>query len=141
MNYKKNFRSTILAGSCHSTNQCFRQYLPAKAHKYGVKFYILAEPNGIALKLILYAGANDVTSSGLGHASTVVLHLLQEKLDKGHGLFMDNFYNSHSLAATLLKRKTSCTGTIRVNRKGNSEEVMKKKIRKGEVVEKCDEVN
>ncbi|XP_072376192.1 uncharacterized protein, partial [Diabrotica undecimpunctata] len=30
----------------------FRQYLPGKRHKYGIKFYVLAEPNGLTMKLI-----------------------------------------------------------------------------------------
>lgn len=107
----------------------FRQYLPGKRHKYGIKTYVLAEPSGLTLKLIVYTGAKDI-SSNVGHVSTVVLQLMQERLDKNHSLFMDNFYNSHSLASMLLQRKTYCTGTIRANRKNNCTEVIQAKLKK-----------
>ncbi|KAK9711269.1 Transposase IS4 [Popillia japonica] len=57
----------------------FRQYLPGKRHKYGIKTYVLAEPSGLTLKLIVYTGAKDI-SSNVGHVSTVVLQLMQERL-------------------------------------------------------------
>lgn len=118
----------------------FRQYLPGKSHKYGIKTYVLAEPEGLTLKQIVYSGSKDMTGS-MGHAATVVLQLMAEQLDKGHSLYMDNFYNSHTLGSTLLQRKTYCTGTLRGNRKNNCQEVVQAKLRKGEVLEKCDEAS
>lgn len=38
---------------------------------------------------------------------------------------MDNYYNSVNLSELLLKNKTHSTKTLRINRKGNTEEVTK----------------
>ena len=48
-----------------------------------------------------------------------LVHALLEPffLDRGHHIFMDNFYNSVRLSQKLLKRKTHTTGTLRRNRK------------------------
>ncbi|CAK9832786.1 PiggyBac transposable element-derived protein 4 [Anthophora retusa] len=64
--------------------------------------------------------------------SSLVLRLMQQYLNKGHHLFMDNFYNSIELSKKLLEHKTHTTGTLRSNRKGNPEEVTSKKLNKGE---------
>lgn len=106
----------------------FRQY---KRHKYGIKLYVLAEPDGTVLKYQVYAGANDETS-GQGHASKVVFNLLEERLDSGHHVYMDNYYNSYGLAVKLLDRQTYCTGTLRKNRRDNPVEIGTIPLKKGE---------
>lgn len=112
----------------------FRQYIKGKRHKFGIKLYVLYEPNGTALKILVYAGSADPELSGEGHTEKVVLALMAEKLVNGHSLFMDNFYNSVKLTEELLRRKTYVTGTLSSNRKGNPQEVVKKKLKKGELV-------
>jgi len=59
---------------------------------------------------------------------------MENYLDKGHSLFMDNYYNSSNLAHSLLQRKTYYTGTLRNNRKNNSKEIISKKLKTGESV-------
>lgn len=71
----------------------FRQYIKNKCHKYGIKLYILTDANGIILKQIVYAGAGDPIVGGVNHSAKVVLHLLNDFLNKGYSIFMDNFYN------------------------------------------------
>lgn len=109
----------------------FKQYIKNKRHKYGIKFYTLAEPNGLVLKFCIYAGANDVLS-GEGHKSKVVMHLMEERLGRGHSLYMDNFYNSVELSKRLLNDKTYVTGTLRADLKGNPKDVTSKTLKKGE---------
>ncbi|XP_045459223.1 piggyBac transposable element-derived protein 4-like [Melitaea cinxia] len=109
----------------------FRQYIKNKRFKYGIKLYVLAEPDGTVLKYQVYAGANDETS-GQGHASKIVFKLLEERLDRGHHVYMDNYYNSYGLALKLLDRQTYCTGTIRKNRKDNPVEIGTIPLKKGE---------
>lgn len=46
---------------------------------------------------------------------------------------MNNYYNSVELAQYLLNNNTYCTGTLRVNRINNPEEVIKRKLNKGEI--------
>jgi len=49
----------------------------------------------------VYCGKMDPVS-GFGHAESVVLKLMGDRLDKGHVLFTDNFYKSVPLAKQLL---------------------------------------
>lgn len=109
----------------------FRQYIKNKRHKYGIKLYMLTEPNGLVLKFRVYEGSSDVYS-GVGHTQKVVLHLLQEKLGNGHAVYLDNYYNSVELASKLLEEGTYCTGTLRIDRKQNPKEVMSANLKKGE---------
>lgn len=109
----------------------FRQYLPKKKHKYGVKLYMLTESDGTVLDLTIYAGAND-SLSGKNHTEKVVMFLMRNFLNSGHSLYMDNYYNSCNLAKELLNKNTFCTGTIRKDRIGNPPEVTKANLKKGE---------
>lgn len=109
-----------------------RQDIKGKRHKYdGIKLYSLTEPFGLTLKFLICSG-KDGELSGKEHASKVVKSLLRGKLGKGHAIFMDNFYNSFSLASELLSEKTYCTGTLRADRKFNPVEVINAVLRKGE---------
>lgn len=111
----------------------FRQYIQNKRHKYGVKLYMLTEPSGIILKFSVYTGALD-DQGGKGHASKVVLNLMENKLNVGHALFMDNFYNSYDLSLDLLSKNTYTTGTLRTDRKNSPIEVKSSKLKKGETI-------
>lgn len=113
----------------------FRQYVKGKRHKFGIKLYQVCEPNGTVLKIFIYKGSASSELSGTGHTEKVVLALMMDYLNNGHSLFMDSFYNSVSLTKQLLEKKTYVTGTLRLNRKGNPTEVVKKKLKtKGELI-------
>lgn len=60
--------------------------------------------------------------------------LMEPYLDKGHHLYLDNFYNSVTLSKMLLKRKTHTTGILRSNRKGNPGGILKTKLERGKQV-------
>lgn len=93
----------------------FRQYIKNKAHKYGIKFYTLCEAKtSMILRVMLYCGKDD-EMAGKGHANQVVMYLMADKLNNGHSLIMDNFYNSVALAEHLLLNDTHLTGTMRSN--------------------------
>lgn len=113
----------------------FRQYIKNKRHKYGIKLYVLTEPDGTILNFDVYTGHLD-DFGGKGHAANVVLHLLDGRLDVGHSVYMDNYYNSHALAVKLLGRKTYCSGTLRTDRKNTPPEVKIAKLKKGETIVK-----
>lgn len=55
-------------------------------------------------------------------------------LDKGHCLFMDNYYNSFNFSIHFIGRHTHTTGTLRSNRRGNPKQITQKKLKKGEHV-------
>lgn len=111
----------------------FRQYIKNKRHRYGIKLYSLTEPNGIIQKFSVYTGSLD-DQGGQGHTSKVVMNLMEEKLDTGHSLFMDNYYNSYDLALHLLERQTLCTGTLNIRRKNLPDDVKNAKLTRGETI-------
>ncbi|KAG8237441.1 hypothetical protein J437_LFUL016253 [Ladona fulva] len=110
----------------------FRQYIPGKAHKYGVKCYKVCTPEGYTYNMNIYSGKNESTgSSCFGHTHKVVLTLTAGLLDEGRTLYIDNYYSSVILAEDLLKNKTNVCGTLRQNRRGNPQDVCMKKLIKG----------
>ncbi|KAK9692981.1 Transposase IS4 [Popillia japonica] len=62
------------------------------------------------------------------------MSLMSGLLDTGRTLYTDNYYTSVSLASQLLQRQTHLVGTVRSNRKGNSKELLTKKLKKHEVI-------
>ncbi|XP_025407126.1 piggyBac transposable element-derived protein 4-like, partial [Sipha flava] len=110
----------------------FRQYIPSKAHKYGIKFYELCSSDGFLLNFIIYKGKGTVIDEN-GVTFGIVTKLMQNYLGKGHTLYMDNFYNSVQLVQHLYNNKITVVGTLRKNRKDNPKEVLNSKLNKGEV--------
>lgn len=113
----------------------FKQYLPNKTHKYGVKVFKLCNPIGYTLQMSVYAGKT-AESSGSGLAERIVLQLAEKYLNKGRVLITDNYYTCVPLALSLLQKNTHLLGTLRKNRKGLPKDVINKKIAKGEVIGK-----
>lgn len=69
------------------------------------------------------------------------MELLEQYLDFGSTLYVDNWHNSITLAEILLERDTFIVGTLRGNRKRNPTDVTKKKLGKGEIVDHLNMVN
>lgn len=113
----------------------FKQYIKNKKHKYGFKLYMLTNPRGIVQKFAVYTGMLD-DLGGKGHSQKIVMHLLEDRLNLGHHVYMDNYYNSFDLARNLLDKKTHCTGTLRSNRKNTPQAVTSTKLNKGQTVAK-----
>lgn len=109
----------------------FRQYLKGKRHRYGIKLYILADMHGIIQKIHLYAGAGDQLVGGRNHVKKVVILLMEKYVNKGHSLYIDNFYTSVGLAEELLTKNTYVTGTLRAKRAGNPN-LVHNKLKTGE---------
>nr|CAH7748743.1 unnamed protein product [Callosobruchus chinensis] len=112
----------------------FRQYIPNKRHKYGIKLYELTTDSGYILNIIIYVGKGTLESQNDSHATSVVKQLLQDYLGKGHILYIDNFYSSVSLAEYLLSEKTRMVGTLRANRRGTPKNLMNSKLKEGEAI-------
>jgi len=72
--------------------------------------------NGLVLKFAIYVGVLD-DLGGKGHAANMVLHLMSEKLNNGHALYMDNFYNSFDLASKLIEKKNILYWNIKIEQK------------------------
>jgi hypothetical protein len=84
---------------------CFRQYVPGKAHKYGVKMYKVADMNGYTWDFIIYTGKQNPTT-GLSHSQTVIMQLLENLFGCYRTVVADNFFTSIDLAKRLLRNDT-----------------------------------
>ena len=138
---KERFSSVYMPGSVISIDESmvpwrgrllFKQYIPGKAHKCGVKIYKLAATNGYTWNFMIYTSQQDPLA-GLGHAEAVVVNLLNGFEGCYRTVVADNFFTSISLAKRLLKQDTYLTGTMRNNRAGSRHKVAQKKLKHGEV--------
>ena len=94
----------------------FRTYNRIKPVKYGIKVYALCDSsNGYLLNFDVYCGKGP-------NIKERVLSLTEKYLNKGHVLYMDNFYNSVTMSRLLLRFDTGTCGTLRANR-GQPEEL------------------
>lgn len=102
----------------------FRQYMPNKPHKWGIKLFVLCDSSGFSYKFEVYHGAGDNVvlpdTPNLGACANVVVRLSQTVPDfKYHIIYFDNFYTSLPLLVYLRSRGIYSLGTIRSNRINN----------------------
>ena len=103
----------------------FKQYIRNKPTKWGFKLWCLCSASsGYTVKFSIYRGKTGEVTSGNGLSYDVVFRLMNEYLDQGYNLFVDNFYTSPTLASDLFARKTYLTGTLDRTRKGVPPEVI-----------------
>lgn len=114
----------------------FRQYLPAKPTRWGIKQFVLAEAKtGYCLRSIVYTGkASFPQYKGVSLLEQVVLSLVQGYEDKGHIVYMDNYYSAPSLFKKLEQENIGACGTVKVNRKQMPKELLPSRLslKKGE---------
>ena len=100
----------------------FKQFNPRKPNKYHIKIYQVSDPNsGYLIHFKVYTGVGSCHRDGVcscdGQNTTTktVMTLCQDAgiLDKGHCIYLDNFFTSVSLAEELFSRETLCCGTSR----------------------------
>ena len=112
----------------------FRQYIPNKAHRYGIKLFKLCSINGYTWSLKIYSGKSATGQREVGLAKNVCHELCGRLLNQGRTLYVDNFYTSYELAISMLENKTHLVGTLRANKKHMPKEVLLAKLKKGEMV-------
>ncbi|XP_069160792.1 piggyBac transposable element-derived protein 4-like [Procambarus clarkii] len=98
----------------------FKQYIPSKRHRFGLKFFVLCDcETGIVLDMILYSGTDvDIPAQDeRGFSGSVVKTLMEPLLNKGHILFIDNYYISPLLTRYLLAHNTGVCGIVKAYRK------------------------
>lgn len=112
----------------------YKQYVPLKRARFGIKIFLICHcKTGYVLDCIPYVGKqtdldfkedHDV----LGQPGMVVAALMKPFFNRGHKLFVDNFYTSPGLAEFLLEKNTNICGTVRENRKGLPKQNLKNLI-------------
>lgn len=111
----------------------FRQYIPSKSAKYGIKLYRLSASNGYVIKNKLYEGKEVTVERGQLQTKTLVEELVTNYSFKGHSLYIDNFFTSIPLAESLLDMEINTAGTLRSNR-GIPEFLKNLNLAKGEFI-------
>ena len=107
----------------------FRQFLPAKPGRFGVKNFTLSESSsGYVWDLDVYTGktGHDPKKALAYH---VVRKLVQGLEGKGFNLFVDNWYSSPQLFQDLAEVGILACGTVRANRKGLPSDIMNLKAK------------
>ncbi len=113
----------------------FKQYMPAKPTKWGIKIWQLCESDsGYCLLFDVYTGKAGnpqqrarVQGHGLGY--DVVWRLSGPYQGLNHHLYYDRYFSSVKLASDLLDAKTYITSTIMANRKELPQQVKKLKLK------------
>ena len=97
----------------------FRQYLPAKPTKYGIKVWMRADSeHGYCNEFEIYTGkSGDHVNAKLGLTTRVALNLIKKIENKNHIVNIDNYFTSFDLYKMLIERQTYARGTARSNRK------------------------
>jgi len=96
----------------------FRQYLPIKPIKWGIKIWALCDSDtGYLHRFNIYTG-KETTTYEMGLAHRVVHKLTGHLKFTNVRVFMDNFYSSPDLFVSLLNVGIYSCGTVRSNRKG-----------------------
>ena len=111
----------------------FRQYMPAKPTKYGIKVWMAADSsNGYVLNFDVYLGKEGTHRRiyGLGYDVT---KLIRPFMNKNHHVYFDNFFSSTTLLEHLEANKTYACATVRCNRK-DLPRCAKEKLRPGQKV-------
>lgn len=95
----------------------FRQYLPAKPTKYGIKLWCRVDPTNSYLNEFQVYTGREGRRIETGLATRVVLDLTEKISNKWHIVNTDNYFSSPGLSSQLLDRGTYSRGTVRINQR------------------------
>ena len=99
----------------------FKQYIPSKRHRFGIKLFVLCDAEtGMVLDILTYTGQSTDgvdRNNLLGVSGSVVKVLIEPYLDSSRLLYTDNWYTSPSLARFLHDWATGSCGTVKPNHK------------------------
>ncbi|XP_069612129.1 piggyBac transposable element-derived protein 4-like isoform X3 [Ranitomeya imitator] len=93
----------------------FRQYIPSKPAKYGIKIWTLCDSKtSYAANVQVYIGKNPLERPEKNQGMRVVLDLTHGL--KGRNVTCDNFFTSYQLGQMLQKNNITMLGTVRKNK-------------------------
>ena len=94
----------------------FRQYIPSKPDKYGMKLFLLCDcASGYTFNGMPYVGRED-NGRHVGLAEHVVKTLVEPLHYSGINVTTDNWFTSTKLAADLLLKQITLLGTLKKNK-------------------------
>ena len=111
-------------------------YNPSKPNCFHIKLFQLSESiSGYIIGFEVYTGKGTSSAADASRpmdplctrTTKLVLGLMEKfhLLDKGHRVYMDNYYTSPELFEELYFRETYACGTVRMNRKGMPSRTLK----------------
>ena len=100
----------------------FRQYIPTKPGKFGIKIYWSVDAeNSYPLQCLVYIGEKSLSLEEKEESSSIseatVRKIVRPYLGQGRCVTGDNYFTSLNLCHFLMKEKTTYVGTIRNNRR------------------------
>jgi hypothetical protein len=100
----------------------FRQYIPSKPGKFGIKIFWLTDSTGkYCFNGLTYIGKGTLSekqrSESSSLAEAIVMNLMDPFLNNGRHLTADNWFSSVKLVERLLENGTTYVGTIRKNQR------------------------
>ena len=96
----------------------FRQYIPKKRKRFGIKIYKLCDESGHTYDMRMYLGRDSHSATDDMTATHATVRRLTNRVEGlGHKIFMDNFFSSPRLFDDLDGRKINSCGTVRPNRR------------------------
>lgn len=114
----------------------FKQYIPLKRARFGVKSFMLCEDSSYTFSFKIYTGKENVAprAQELSLSERVVVDLMQPLLQKAYHLYTDNWCTSLPLYRYLCRQGTLACGTVQSNRKGFPEQVKSAQLRRDELI-------
>ncbi|PIO30708.1 hypothetical protein AB205_0063180 [Aquarana catesbeiana] len=116
----------------------FKQYLPSKCARYGVKMYKLCDrATGYTCSFMVYEGKDSHVEPTncpdyIGSTGKIVWDLVSPLFGKGYHLYVDNYYTSVPLFSHLFDHQIGACGTVRPNRWGFPQWLVDPRLRLGE---------
>ena len=96
----------------------FKQYMPSKPAVYGIKFFLLTDPQtNFTHNISVYLGKNKDSRNNKNIGERVVLDLCSYLKGSGRNIVCDNFFTSIPLGNQLLDLGLTLLGTLRHNKR------------------------
>ena len=110
----------------------FRQYLPAKPVKYGIKVWVRADStNGYACEFQVYVGRPHGVRTEVGLGKRVVLDLTRRLAGTRSHIYFDNYFTSVQLLEELSARNLYRCGTVKSIAVGLPDEMRVTRAKRG----------
>jgi hypothetical protein len=115
----------------------FRQYIPKKHKRFGIKIYKLCDSLAYTYDMSVYLRKQwQHATSQITATHGTVLQVIRRVEGLGHKVFMDNYFISPALFDDLFQRKINACGTVRHDRRGMPRDIGPKylKMKRGDTV-------
>ena len=96
----------------------FRQYIPSKPGRYGIKTYAICDSKtNYTLQIEPYLGRNTGPLQKSNKPFDLVCRLAKPFFNSSRNITMDNYFTSVPLADFLLEKNLTILGTLRKNKR------------------------